>query len=515
LSGRTLTAQALFPNRPWLTDLLALLAGCLMPLALAPFDFWWSGIIGLVLLLSVIQSAPNRRALWRWYLFGLGHYGIGASWVYVSIHTHGGASPLLAFAVVFAFVAGLALLFFIQGYVYQRFFSGSWFGLIGGLPALCFFREWVTTWLLTGFPWALAGYGHLETPMSGWAPIIGVLGIGYLSALSATLLFAALVSSGQRRWLTLSASLLPFLFGFGFGKATFVEPVGPSLSVSLVQGNIAQETKWLRASVQPILQRYTDLTELHWGQDMVIWPEAALTLFKDSAGPVLESLDREGKRSGTALLLGLPSRDEQSFFNSAVVVGEGDGYYQKRHLVPFGEYVPLEQWLRGAIAFFDLPMSRNRSGPAQQTLLNMKGVSVALSICYEVVFPDLVRSDADQAGLLVTISNDTWFGSSIGPHQHLQMARMRALENGRYLVRATNNGLTAIVDQKGTVLGQLPQFQASVLTGNVQPFTGITPYTRVGDMPLLLGLGLILLIHFVRTGLNNSPARQSNPSDGE
>ena len=520
MAGRPLF-HPLFPDRPWLTDFLALVAGLLMPLALAPFNLWWSSTIGLLLLLSVIQAAPNRRALWRWYLFGLGHYVFAASWIYVSINTHGGASPLLAGLLVFLFAAGLSLLFLLNGLALQFVTPadskplGSWFALLGAFPALWLFREWTTTWLLTGFPWALSGYGHLVTPLSGWAPVVGVLGVGYLSTLLAALVFAGLTSRGRTRWLLLFVASLPALTGFALSRVSFTQADGPAVSVSLVQGNIAQETKWRRSSVQPILNRYTELTASEWGRDILVWPEAAVTLFHDSAEPFLAALDQRGQNAGSALLLGMPSRDEQSYFNSAVVVGDGSGFYQKRHLVPFGEYVPLESVLRGVIKFFDLPMSRNRPGPDEQVALILRGLPVTLSICYEVVFPDLVRQGAADSALLITISNDTWFGRSIGPHQHLQMAQMRALENGRYLIRATNNGLTAVIDPGGRVVKQLPQFEPAVLRGQVTPYAGATPYTMAGDMPLLLGLGLLLLIHRFRTGSGIVPVRRSDPSNGE
>lgn len=485
-----------------------MLAGIMLPLALSPFDFWWSAFVGILLLISVLQATSLRRSLWRWYLFGLGQYALGASWLYVSVNTHGGASPALAGMLVFLFVAGISLVVLAQGYVYQRFFSGSLFGLIGAFPALWFFKEWTTSWLLTGFPWALVGYGHLQTPLAGFAPVVGVFGTGYVMVLISALLFLAIQ---QRRAVYIGFAVVPFLVGLGLGQINFTRPAAEPLSVSLIQGNVDQRTKWQRSQVQPIIDRYTHLSKAEWGRDLIVWPEAAITLFADQASVLLDSLDQRGKDSNTGLLLGLPSRNDESYFNSAMGLGDASGTYTKRHLVPFGEFLPFDSLLRGVIKFFDLPMSRNRPGPDVQPPITLGELSLGLSICYEIAFPNLVREQAATAGLLATISNDTWFGRSVGPHQHMQMAQMRALENGRYLLRSTNNGISAIVDHGGQVTGRLPQFEQGVLRGLVVPRSGATPYTLLGDWPLLLGLGLLLAGAMIRRqiGLDTAGARQS------
>lgn len=483
----------LLPGKNLIAAGLAVLAGLLLPLSLAPFDFWWSGLISVFLLLALLQGASFHQALLRWYLFGIGQFLLGASWVFVSINTHGGASVLVAAGLTGAFIAAISLVTLAQGYVYQRFFSHLQLFWIPAFAALWFFKEWSTTWLLwAGFPWALLGYGHIHSPFAGYAPLIGVLGVGFVVALCAALLFAAVTNLGRRRlvWLLSASGLIGS--GLLLGLLNFTQPISEPLKVSLVQGNVAQQTKWRRDMVEPIIRQYVGLTEAEWGRDLVVWPEAALTLFADSAGSVLQPLDVRGDYSGTALLLGLPRRQDGTYYNSALVTGDGEGIYIKRHLVPFGEYVPLENWLRGAIEFFDLPMSHNQPGPDDQPLLRVKNFKLALSICYEIAFPALVRQDAREAAILATISNDTWFGQSLGPHQHMQMAQMRALENQRFLVRATNNGITAVVDAKGQITGRLPQFESGVLRGTVVPLDGLTPYTRLGDWPLLVGLALLL-----------------------
>ncbi|MFT7133901.1 MAG: apolipoprotein N-acyltransferase [Cyclobacteriaceae bacterium] len=475
----------------------ALLAGAVFPLALAPIDWWPCAIISMAILSWLLRDAPLRAGLCLFYLYGVGFYGVGVSWVFVSIHEHGGASTLLAALLVTLFVLALALFFLLQGYVYLLWCRSLPFGLSLGFATAWVAREWLLTWFLTGFPWLFAGYGFLESPMAGYGPVLGVLGITFLVAWQATLLAGLVLeragssrfSFGRDKGIVMAGVLAMWLGGWALQQQSFVAPGPNTLRVSAVQGNIDQHSKWSRAMVGPIIKTYTDLSESEWQRDLVIWPEASVTVFREYADEFLDPIAERAQANGSALLLGIPDRDEQGrFLNSAIVVGAGEGRYVKRRLVPFGEYVPLESWLRGLIKVFDLPMSRNVSGPEDQPPLRVGDYLVSMSICYEVIYPELVRGSVVAPDLLVTISNDTWFGASLGPWQHLQMARMRALENGRYMVRATNNGVTAVIDEQGRVTGQLPQFETGVLRADVPVMLGTTPYARWG----LGGLGILM-----------------------
>jgi apolipoprotein N-acyltransferase len=478
--------------------LLALLAGAVFPLALAPIDWWVSAIISMALLAWLLRDVTLRAGLCLFYLYGVGFYGVGVSWVFVSIHEHGGASTLLAALLVALFVLALALFFLLQGYVYLRWCRSLPLGLSLGFATAWVAREWLLTWFLTGFPWLFGGYGFLDSPMAGYGPVLGVLGISFLVAWQASLLAGLATPAGTRlvrdRLVGLAAISLLWLGGWALQQQVFVTAGPDTLRVSAVQGNIDQHSKWSRAMVRPIMKTYTDLSESEWQRDLVVWPEASITVFREYADEFLDPIAERARANGSALLLGIPDRDEQGrFLNSAIVVGTGEGRYVKRRLVPFGEYVPLEQWLRGLIRFFDLPMSRNVSGPEKQLPLRVGDHLISMSICYEVVYPELVRRSVVAPDLLVTISNDTWFGASLGPWQHLQMARMRALENGRYMVRATNNGVTAVIDAQGHIASQLPQFEAAVLRADVPVMLGLTPYARWGLIGLAILIGTLWL----------------------
>jgi len=483
---------SLVEGRPRLADVTVLIAGCLFPLGFSPFDLWPLGICALAVLVATVAppGVSTRRGSWRFYLFAVGMYGVGTSWIYVSIHEHGGASQLLAGTLVALFVLGFSALSWVHGWLFMRFVKPLVFGMVLGFPLAWLLREWTFTWFLTGFPWLLAGYAHLDTALAGYVPVIGVLGLGCLIALQASLLavLAARWRPGHGFVIGVIAGI--WVAGLALSQAAFVRPAGEPLTAAAVQGNVDQRTKWNRDMVGPIIDTYLGLTNGAWDTNLIVWPEAAITLFRDDARSLLDVLGRRAASAGSTLVLGIPDRSESGqFWNTAIAVGEGEGRYIKRRLVPFGEYVPLEGLLRGTIDFFDLPMSRNEAGPWKQPPLRMQGLDVTVSICYEIVYPDLVRSPMPGGGppdLLVTISNDTWFGDSIGPSQHLQMARARALENGRYLIRATNNGITAFVDANGVITARLPRFEPGILHGEVRRMTGRTPWSMLGSLPLVI-----------------------------
>jgi apolipoprotein N-acyltransferase len=481
--------------------LVALVAGALLPLSFAPFGWWPLGFVAVAGWFWALRRTRQRAWLTGW-LFGVGKYAAGASWVYVSIHVYGHAPPPLAAFLVVLFVGGLAGFTLVNGVVFARLRTGSVLTDAITFALLFVAFEWSLTWVLTGFPWLFVGHAHLATPLAGLAPVGGVLLVSLAVALGATLASAAVVlwRNAARRRAALAAALamVPWVAGAGLARVAWVDE-GDTRTVALVQGNIDQGVKWDPAESRRIIGTYVALSEPHWDADLLVWPEAAVTEFEHEATGLLEELDARGRRTGTAVVLGIPHAERMpdgriELHNAVRVVGAGDGRYLKRRLVPFGEYVPLEGLLRGLIAFFDLPTSHMAPGPDGQPLLDIGGLRAAMAICYEVVYPDLVRADAANADVLMTVSNDTWFGRSIGPLQHLEMAQMRALENGRWLLRATNNGVTAIVDVHGRVRERLPQFAAGVLRGTWRSASGTTPFTRYGELPLALCGGLLLLL---------------------
>jgi len=465
----------------------SLAAGALLPFGLAPYDLWPLTLLSAAGLYWVLTRSGARPLLDGW-LFGLGKYGLGASWIYVSIHEYGDAAPPLAAFLVALFVAGMALFPAAAAWVFVRFrpthptVAAIWFATVWVL------LEWLLTWFLTGFPWLFAGYAMLDTPLQALAPVSGVLLVSFCAVLTA----ACLVS--WRKWTSWTLAALPWIAAWAIAGVAWTEP-GQSHRVALVQGNIPQDIKW-EPDVRTTFERYASLSAPVWDRDLVVWPEG---VFYAGAAGARDFLSTMSARAGGALVLGVAMREEEPggarYYNAALATGGGSGLYRKQRLVPFGDYVPFEEMLRGLIGFFDLPMSVLSPGePGQALLRGASGISLGMAICYEIAYPDLVRKQATEADTLITISNDTWFGESIGPMQHMQMARMRALETGRYVLRSTNDGVTAIVDGKGRVTAKLPQFEAGVLTGVFHRTRGMTPFVRFGSILVVAPLLLFLVV---------------------
>ena len=483
---------------PLLVLILAPLAGALVTLSLAPFGIWPAGILSCVIYAYLLCTCSARQALWRGWLYGLGMFGTGVSWVYVSIHVHGHASVPLAVLLTVLFCAGLALLHALFAWCYVRFVRPLPGGMLVGFPALWVLFEWLRGWLLTGFPWLYLGYAHLGTWISGWAPVLGVFSLSFICALTGTCLFLAWRGRQPVACTTYAVIVITLWGGGAVLKPTqwVARASEHPLSVAIYQPNIPQEHKWDPAWYGPILSQLQEATEPLLGHDIVIWPEAAIPNYYQRAQDFLRPVSERAAAVNTTLITGIPFRQDHSetYFNSIAALGYGQGVYHKQRLVPFGEYVPLEKLLRGLIAFFDLPMSSFSPGPAEQEPLRVGPYRVAPFICYEIVYANQVAASTYGTDLLITISNDSWFGNSIGPLQHLQIAQMRARENGRYVLRGTNNGVSAIIDHQGRIVARTEQFVETTLIGEAEVMLGNTPFGSFGTTPIIAGSAITLLM---------------------
>lgn len=472
------------------------MAGAVLPLAFAPFGWWWLAPLPLAALFAIGAVAPVRTAGWAGYLFGLGFYGVGVSWIYISISRYGHSGALLAALATALFVAFLALFPWLCVWLARRLRAGSGFVAVAlAFPVIWVLLEWLRTWLLTGFPWLLLGYSQTDGPLAPLAPVTGVLGLSVLLSFWAGLLAWLLLAPQPRRVVIGLAIASLTLAGVRLLDRDWSSPAGAPLSVALLQGNIPQEQKWSPEYMQFTLDRYRELTKRHWGVDLIVWPEAALpNWYHRLVDHYLEPLVEQSREHGTDLVLGVPFFEPLSghAYNSVVSLGEQAEVYHKRHLVPFGEYVPLRNVFGRALDLLGAPMSDFQTGDSGAPLY-AAGHDVGVSICYEVAFGPEVAAALPAAQLLINVSNDAWFGDSLAPHQHLQMARMRSLETGRGMLRATNTGITAVLDHKGRVVARAPQFEVATLTAEITPRNGATPYVRWLDKPVL-GLLAVLMI---------------------
>ncbi|HET8849916.1 MAG TPA: apolipoprotein N-acyltransferase [Marinobacter sp.] len=489
----------------WVRAAILLIAGALQTLTFSPFHLWWLGPLSLFAILLVALNLPASRLFRAGWLVGLGLFASGASWIYISISEHGNTSTAIAVVLMVLFIAGLALFHGLAFWFWGKLAKNSLVRRLILFPAIWVLGDWLRSWLLTGFPWLYLGTAHTDGPLGGLAPLTGVHGITFWIAATAAAAVGAwwLVREGRPKAAASAAvlTLIPWVTGPVLKQVDWTELSDTPLSVAAMQGNIPQNIKWDPDFLRDQIVTYLGMTEEHWQSDLILWPETAIPIPQDTAGAIIDHIATE-LGEGSTLITGIPwygysaRLEDNTFHNSIMAIGNGEGIYHKQKLVPFGEYVPLQGLLRGLIGFFNLPMSSFSPGPESQSPLTAGDVNIMPYICYEVAYPDFVAFNARNAGLLLTISNDGWFGDSIGPLQHLQLARMRALETGRYMLRGTNNGVTAIIDDKGAITERIPQFERAVLTGKVYTASGSTPYMHTGSWPVLT-LAVILVV-FVR-----------------
>ena len=503
------------------TFLLLFASGAMLPMALAPFNFWPIAIPCIAVLFYKLQHQTVKQALVKAGVFGFAMFFAGVSWVYISIHEHGFIPAPLALLTTALFCLFLALLFALpfalSALIPQH--STSW---LLGLPAVWVLSEWFRSWMFTGFPWLYAGYIHTDTWLNGWAPIGGVMWLSFITALAAATLAQLGQSllkgkaSGERQPIPaiLKLSLLIIITVTVSGRllqtVSWTQETGKNLSVVLIQPNTDQNKKWSPSERQNIFTQLQQQSEPYWGADLIVWPEAAVPAIPQSVSEFLVGIDNRAKVNQTALLTGIPTKDWQSgkYYNSVLALGAASGQYDKTRLVPFGEYVPFEAVLRGLIRFFNLPMSSFSLGASDQSLLTIAGEPLATAICYEIVYPNLVARISREATMLLTVSNDAWFGDSFAPQQHMQMARMRAIEVAKPMLRGTNNGVTAIVDHRGSIEQQLDQFSTGELRGNVLPRAGKTFFARTGSWPVVIMALLICSVLIIRRHLKERLGKQ-------
>ncbi|WP_116473722.1 apolipoprotein N-acyltransferase [Zobellella maritima] len=476
----------------------ALLSGALGVLAFSPFDYWPLALVSLLGLCVTSLDVSPRQAAKTAFVWAMGLFLPGLWWIHVSMTLFGGIPLPGAFLLVALLAAYLSLYTALALWLTNRYAGQQTLRALLVFPVLMVLADWLRGWVMTGFPWLWFGYSQLEGPLAGLAPILGVQGISWLLLLSAGASWLLL----QRRRMPLVLGLALWALALGAGQLQWVSPTQAS-RFALVQGNISQSLKWQPGQLEQSLERHFSLTRPLTEADVVIWPESALPSSEQHLAPWLKEVDGFMRERGQALLTGIVTRpSEESVYNAVIALGQtrdpyrpenGNRYY-KQQLVPIGEFVPFGDLLRPIAPFFNLPMSSFSRGEQGQPDIEAGGRHFSLAICYEVAFPSLVRANMKaDTDYLLTVSNDTWFGQSIGPWQHQQIARMRALELGRPLIRATNNGVTLVTDEKGQLQASLPQFEADVLEVEVMGTRGLTPYARFGSAPLLLLLAGSLL----------------------
>jgi apolipoprotein N-acyltransferase len=476
--------------------IIALVAGVVTTSAYAPFDIWIAALVGPALLFMVWLERP-RLSHQTGFFYGLGLMGSGVSWLHVSIAQFGDLGWLFPLLVTLGFVALMALFYAALGWLASFFKSKEPLSLILVYPALWVLLEWLRGWFLTGFPWLQIGYSQIDSPLAGYGPLLGVLGISWMTLLTVGLLLAPLVS-GRNRIVYLCAGVLIWVAGWLGTRIEWSQPIGEPLRVALIQGNIPQAEKWLPEQLLPSLVLYANKTKENFDRDLIVWPETAVSAFQFQVDEAfIQPLENTVKNRGIHLVFGVVQMDQarERYFNAMVALGndQRDQYY-KRHLVPFTEYLPLKELLWPLVDLFTIPMSDFSTKQDARPLMRVGDYLAGLSICYEDAFGNEMIEALPEAAFLINASNDAWFGKSLAPHQHLQIARMRALETGRYLLRSTNTGISAIIGPSGEILAASPLLEIHVLRGEILPLEGVTPYARFGNFTILVLLLLCIIV---------------------
>ncbi len=486
----------------WLTLLALFVAGLLLPVAFAPVG-WGPLAVPLLAYLFYQWQCADRpvQAWWQGWIFGCGMFVSGVYWVYISMHDYGAVPVVFSALLTLLFALFLGLFPALTGWLSVRFFSSAdRVRLLLVFPAVWVLIEWVRSWFFTGFPWMNLGTSQVAWPLAGYAAIVGEYGISYLLALSAAACVYVIGATARARIITLVLFIVLWSAGQSLRQVEWTDSAGDAFKVALVQGNVDQATKWDPDYRAQIIAAYLEQSRPHWEVDVMIWPETAISAFYDDVPEITAHLDKLARDTDTDILVGIPYRDQatQDYYNSVLSIGSAHAFYHKRHLVPFGEFIPLQEQLSDVLDFMGLPMSGFSRGASTQVPLSAGGYLAGLTVCYEIIFNSEVIQSLPAANYLVNVSNNTWFGDSSMPYQQLQMAQLRALETERYVLSATNNGVSAVVDHRGRIVGRSPQFRADVLRADVQARRGATPYVIYGNYPIIIFLSVLLGMLVIR-----------------
>ena len=503
---------------PWLlAAATAFASGAAVVLSFAPFGFYPAAVLALAAFYQTLMGPPAKgrgldrslpgeggRAFFLGWLFGVGLFAFGIFWIRISLNEFGNLAPPIANVLMLLFVLAMALYYGIAGWLIRRLSplggARGWIGPVLVLPSVWVLLEWVRGWLFTGFPWLYVGNGQINplpvvgAPLAGLAPILGIHGLSLAVALSAGLLWVAVHWRGRGRIAALAGLALLWFSAGLLGRVEWTRPDGEPLTASVVQGNVEQSLKWDPDGLLPTIETYLTLTRERLGDGLIVWPETSIPEFlHELQGGLIDPLAETAREHGSEVVIGVPIMESRErYFNGLISIGSAEDRYYKRHLVPFGEFLPFKSVLRPLIDWFEVPMSDFTRGGAERPLLTVGPHRVGVSICYEDIFAEEVRQALPEAAYLINVSNDAWFGDSLAPHQHLEFARLRALENARPLVRATNTGISAIIDHRGRVLESIPSFVRGTVAAEIQPRQGATPFSHVGAaLPLAIASAML------------------------
>jgi apolipoprotein N-acyltransferase len=497
-----------FVERRFVGSVLALLAGALLSLSFAPFGLWPLAILMPALLMWLWQGASPRRAAVLGFWFNAGTFAVGTYWLYISLRIIGHAPIPLALLLMAALVSVMGAYHALLGWFVARFLPerGAVRWMVG-IPGAWLVIEWWRSWFLTGFGWLALGYAHTDNWLGNLAPVVGQFGLGLLTLILAGALVTLLLGTRGGRIMAAAVVMCAFGLGYALREVQWTRPFGKPIEVAVVQGAIPQNEKWLQENLEKIVEVYRSLTVQAHGAELIVWPESAIPDLANNHVEFYGEVYRQASAHGSSLIMGTiraeenPQSGELEYYNSVLAMDPatpGVGWYNKHHLVPFSEFFPVPSFIRSWLRLMNLPYSDFNRGAAVQEPLEAAGQRIVASVCYEDAYGATQLAPLRTATMLVNVTNDSWFGRSTARYQHLQISRQRAREAGRPMVRAANDGVSALIGPDGALLATTPEYAPHVLRAELQPRIGLTPYARVGNWPavclalVFAGLGTYL-----------------------
>jgi apolipoprotein N-acyltransferase len=505
---RASTAYAAYVRR-----LFALITGAVLTLSFAPYQWWPLAIVCPAVLIFLWEGTKPREAAWLGFWFNFGTFAAGTYWLYTGLHTMGGAPVWIAAGLMLGLTSIMAVYHAALGYIVARWLPATgalrW---IVAVPAAWIFIEWWRGWFLSGFMWLSLGYSQTDTWLGGLAPIIGVYGISAVLLVSAGALVALIRGNPRTRIVAAVVIAIPWMAAAPLGKVEWTTPSGKPVGVAIVQGAIPQDEKWAVENEQKTLGIYRELAESAFGTPLIVFPEASLPPIANELVAYLRSLYADASMRGSALVLGILRAEGddgqgayEDYYNSVLALDRNVPevqWYDKSHLVPFAEFFPVPSFVRSWLRLMSLPYSDFTRGATVQPPLRAGGLKLSAGICYEDGYGSAQLPVLETADTLVNVTNDAWFGHGSARHQHFQIARMRAMEAQRFMLRAANDGISAVIGPRGEVVAEAPGFQRYVLRSEVTPRMGLPPYARFGNWLVisLASIGVALGVWQVRRG---------------
>lgn len=480
--------------------------GCLLTAAFEPAGLWPLAPALLLPFFYVCLTKSGASAAQHAFCFGFGLFVCGTYWIYLSVTGPGQGPWWIGALLVILLTLIMATYLAATAWLIQRFCREHHWRLLLIAPAAWTFLEWLRGWLFSGFPWMSLGYAEIDTVLAGWAPVLGVYGVSLLLVFSSAAALLAILARGRQRGVAIGLLLLPWMGGAALTQVAWTAADGAPIRTTILQAGVGQERKWLPEEREPTKAFYSTSTRAAIDSQLVVWPEVAIPSVTDREEAYIASLHSIAIRNEQAIIFGILEREflaqgGVNIYNSVLLVQDDTRQvYRKRHLVPFGEYFPVPATVREWLRMMNLPFSDITPGADTQELLTLAdGTKLAVAICYEDSYGAELLQAFPDASILINVSNDGWFGDSIAPHQHLQIARMRSLETGRFTVRATNTGVSAFIDASGRLLQAGAQFEALQMSADIEPRRGLTPYARFGNWPVISLCALLLAGFWLRS----------------